>query len=254
MRASAVVKRQSTVRWTAVRSCIPCATSVARTSWTGRRRSKRGRLRHAHLDLGKGEPPAMHGGGVALHLSAEASDFLGREGRGEGADAVRGTGIPHQHTPLRVGIVVIDHCPERVRPLLLRAPVADGHLPPAVQRLDHEEAGADPMPLLFGVRMHGAAGHRRDRPACLPRPGVCSSHPDRRGGSAGRTDGGRDQARLPWAQHTPHAARQEGTIPFAATACARLFVSVRRTVSRQTATGPSTWTHRSATSRTDQRV
>jgi len=168
MRASAVVKRQSTVRWTAVRSCIPCATSVARTSWTGRRRSKRGRLRHAHLDLGKGEPPAMHGGGVALHLSAEASDFLGREGRGEGADAVRGTGIPHQHTPLRVGIVVIDHCPERVRPLLLRAPVADGHLPPAVQRLDHEEAGADPMPLLFGVRMHGAAGHRRDRPACLP--------------------------------------------------------------------------------------
>src|SRR6266540_6016453 len=104
MRASSVVKRQSTPRPEALRAACQAATSRCRVAWSANRLASAG-ANAAYSDAG------VWVFGVVLH----------------------------QHDPLSVGIVDLQQVLDAVRPVDAGAPVADHDVAPATQRLaDHK--------------------------------------------------------------------------------------------------------------------
>jgi hypothetical protein len=104
MRASAVVKRQSTVQVAALRRSCQAATSSASVAASGTRRSRHCRLSTLSSISAILSPAAMFGGRVDLQLISEPLRLGGRKDVIEGAGRVGIKIIHNQHDALGVGI------------------------------------------------------------------------------------------------------------------------------------------------------
>ena len=92
--------------------------------------------------------------GVACSSSLSASRLASAGGKASYSEA--GVWVLQvvldEHDPLGVGVVEVDQLLDAVRPVDPGAPVADGHVPPADQRLADQEQVADPVALVLVVR------------------------------------------------------------------------------------------------------
>src|SRR6266487_924689 len=117
---------------------------------------------HAQLDLGHVQPAPVLGRVVQLQPIGQPlrlgrlERLIQRRGR-VGVEVVL-----DQHDLLSVGVAHIDQVLDAVRPVDPGAPRADRHVPPAAQRLTHQEDVAHPLPLVLVVLPRRPP--RRDRP------------------------------------------------------------------------------------------
>src|SRR6266568_3765700 len=148
MRASSVVKRQSTPRPEALRAACQATTSRCRVAWSARRRS-----RHCSAS-------------TASSISSLSASRLASAGSNAWySDAgvwVFGV-VLHQHDLLGVGVVDVEEVLDAVRPVDAGAPLADRHVAPASKRLAHQEQVAHAAALVLIILSGWPAGRDRHR-------------------------------------------------------------------------------------------
>src|SRR5215207_8069028 len=118
---------------------------------------------HGKLDLGHVQPAPVLGGVVQLQLVGQPPGLRGRERRIQRRRRVGVEVVLHQHDLLGGRVVDVDQVFDAVRPVDAGAPCADGYVPPAAQRLAHQEHVAHALPLILVVFPGRLAGRDRSR-------------------------------------------------------------------------------------------
>src|SRR6266545_7863678 len=151
MRASSVVKRQSTPPPVALRAVCHAATSRCRVARSASRRSRHCSASTASsISAMFSQLPCL---GVSCSSSLSASRLASAGGNASYSDAgvwVLGV-VLHQHDLLGVGVADVDQLLDAVRPVDAGAPLATGDVPPAAQRLAHQEHVAHAFPHVLVV-------------------------------------------------------------------------------------------------------
>src|SRR6266511_2209978 len=163
MRASAVVKRQSTPRPVALRVACHAATSRSSLARSASRRSRHCPASTASsISAMFSQLPCL---GVSCSSSRSASRLASAGSNASYSDAgvwVFGV-VLHQHDPLSVGVADIDQVLDAVRPVDAGAPRADHDVPPAAQRLAHQEQVVHAAALVLIILSGWPAGRDRHR-------------------------------------------------------------------------------------------
>src|SRR6266540_385014 len=151
MRASSVVKRQSTPPPVALRAVCHAATSRCRVARSASRRSRHCSASTASsISAMFSQLPCL---GVSCSSSRSASRLASAGGNASYSDAgvwVFGV-VLHQHDPLGLGVVDIQQVLDAVRPVDAGAPRADHDVAPASKRLTDQEQVAHPAALVLVV-------------------------------------------------------------------------------------------------------
>src|SRR5512132_1472402 len=168
MRASVVVKRQSTPRPAALRAVCQAVTSRSSAARLASRRSRHGSASTlSSISAMFSQLPCL---GVAWSSSLSASRLASAGPNASYSEA--GVWVLQvvldQHDPLGVRVVDVDEVLDAVGPVDAGAPVADAHVPPAGQRLADQEQVAGAVALVLVVDPGRPAGRDRDRRVDLP--------------------------------------------------------------------------------------
>src|SRR5512132_2922520 len=113
---------------------------------------------HTQLDLGHVQPAAVLGCVVQLQPVGQPLGLRRRERRVQRRRRVGVEVVLDQHDHVGVGIVHIDQLPDAVRPVDPGPPLAHRHMPPATQRLAHQEHVAHPLPHVLVILACWPAG------------------------------------------------------------------------------------------------